>query len=181
MSEQIEQSTTTTTTTSDAERAEHDGSGDFDFFIGNWTSRLRILRERLKGSTDWDDYVMVGSCRKVLNGAGNLDEFTWETPAGRRSGLTLRLYDPTTRQWALYWASDTVTNTDSLTPVVGHFVHGRGEFFERLNYQGTDVIVRYLWVPISETACHWEQAFSADEGATWETNWIIDHTRTTEA
>ena len=30
---------------------------------------------------------------------------------------------------------------------------------------------------ISATSCHFEQAFSADGGKTWEVNWIADDTR----
>jgi hypothetical protein len=37
--------------------------------------------------------------------------------------------------------------------------------------------VRYLWEVRSPKECHWEQAFSTDEGKTWETNWTIDSTR----
>jgi hypothetical protein len=31
---------------------------------------------------------------------------------------------------------------------------------------------------ISQNAAHFEQAFSADNGKTWEVNWIADDTRT---
>jgi hypothetical protein len=35
--------------------SEHDGRTDFDFFIGRWKAHNRRLRERLKGSNDWDE------------------------------------------------------------------------------------------------------------------------------
>ena len=40
--------------------------------------------------------------------------------------------------------------------------------------------VRFIWSPLSETACRWEHAFSEDGGSTWETNWIMDFSRTQE-
>jgi hypothetical protein len=37
--------------------------------------------------------------------------------------------------------------------------------------------MRFVWSGITDTAARWEQAFSADEGRTWETNWIMTMTR----
>jgi hypothetical protein len=34
-----------------------------------------------------------------------------------------------------------------------------------------------IWSEITATSFHWEQAFSADGGRTWETNWIADFVR----
>ena len=39
-----------------AERIEQDGRADFDFFVGRWKVHNRRLRERLKGSTDWEEF-----------------------------------------------------------------------------------------------------------------------------
>jgi hypothetical protein len=37
--------------------------------------------------------------------------------------------------------------------------------------------VRNVWSRITPTSGHFEQAFSADGGKTWEINWIADDTR----
>lgn len=37
--------------------------------------------------------------------------------------------------------------------------------------------VRFFWHSISATTATWEQAFSADDGATWETNWVMSWSR----
>jgi hypothetical protein len=37
--------------------------------------------------------------------------------------------------------------------------------------------VRYLWSRIGADSARWEQAYSLDEGNSWETNWIMDFTR----
>lgn len=155
-----------------------DGSGDFDFLIGRWNVHHRYLRGRLDGSTTWDQADGTSVCRTVLNGAGNMDELSWAMPDGWRSGMTLRLYDPATRQWGLYWASDRGANAGPIIPVVGRFAEGgRGEFFGPEDYQGTTVLARFIWTVLGESACRWEQAYSADDGATWETNWTMDFTR----
>jgi hypothetical protein len=37
--------------------------------------------------------------------------------------------------------------------------------------------MRFIWSRIGPTSARWEQAFSADGGASWEMNWIMDFTR----
>lgn len=37
--------------------------------------------------------------------------------------------------------------------------------------------VRYVWSQITANSAHWEQALSADGGATWQTNWIMEFRR----
>lgn len=43
--------------------------------------------------------------------------------------------------------------------------------------EGVPVKVRYTWKGITESSATWEQAFSFDRGATWDTNWIMVATR----
>jgi hypothetical protein len=156
-------------------RTEPDGRADFDFLIGRWSVHNRRLRERLKGSQDWEEFEGTSVARKVLGGLGNVDEITLERASGRVEGMTVRLYDPTSHQWSLYWA-DTV-NGGLQTPLIGGFANGRGEFFAQEPFEGRHIFSRFIWSEITETSCRWEQAFSADGGKTWETNWIMEFTR----
>ena len=39
------------------------------------------------------------------------------------------------------------------------------------------VKVRFTWKDITDDTATWEQSFSFDEGATWDTNWVTRHTR----
>lgn len=158
-----------------AKDSKRDGRADFDFLIGSWKGHHRRLRERLKGSTAWEEFEGPLVVRKVLGGLGNFDELTMDRSSGRMEGVTLRLYDPTSRQWSLYWA-DSVSGILQ-TPMIGRFENGRGEFFAQEAFEGRSIFSRFIWSGITETSCRWEQAFSADGGKTWETNWIVEFVR----
>jgi hypothetical protein len=160
------------------ERTEQDGRADFDFLVGRWKVHNRRLRERLKGSTDWEEFEGSSVARTVLGGLGNMDEITLERASGRVYGMTVRLFDPTSQQWRLYWASTIHGIFD--TPVIGRFKDGRGVFFAHEPFEGQYILSRFIWSAITATTCRWEQAFSTDGGQTWETNWIMDFTRQPE-
>ena len=156
-------------------RQEQDGRADFDFFVGSWNVHNRRLRERLKGSQEWEEFAGTSVARTILGGLGNTDEATFERAAGRFEGMTVRLFNPASRQWSLYWA-DTVSGSLQ-TPMIGGFVQGLGEFYAQEPFEGKQIFSRFIWSKITPSSCQWEQAFSADGGKTWETNWITDQTR----
>ncbi|MEV4894101.1 hypothetical protein AB0K48_32420 [Nonomuraea sp. NPDC055795] len=147
---------------------------NFDFFEGTWTSHQRKLTKRLAGSDDWEEFPGYTRATRHLSGAASCDEVTFPTKG--TSGLTLRLHDPATDLWSIYWVSgaDPVLG---LPPVVGRFDGDRGEFFCDDEHEGTPVRCRFLWIRIDADHCRWEQAFSVDGERTWETNWIADFTR----
>ena len=158
------------------QHTERDGRRDFDFFVGRWKIYNRRLRGRLNGSTDWEEFEGATIARPVLGGLGNLDECTMERASGQLKGMTVRLYNPESRQWSLYWA-DNVKSGILQTPMVGGFENGRGEFYGQEPFEGKQIFSRFIWSEITETSCRWEQAFSPDGGKTWETNWIMDFVR----
>jgi hypothetical protein len=154
---------------------EHDPQKDFDFLIGSWTVRNRRLSNPLTGSTTWTEFDATSVCRKVWGGKANMDEFEADSPSGHIQGMTVRLYNPASRQWSLYWANSAKGALD--VPVVGGFENGRGEFYDQEVFEGRSIFVRYVWCDITERSARWEQAFSTDGGKTWETNWIMDLSR----
>ncbi len=159
--------------------ARPDGRADFDFFIGTWDSHQRKLKERLTGCGEWEEFSGVSVVRTILGGLGNFDEVTFDMPAGPVMGVTLRLFDPQTQLWSIYWSSSTCSVLD--TPMVGRFEHGRGEFYDRETFEGRSIFSRFIWTSSGADACRWEQAFSPDGGRTWETNWTADFTRRNDA
>jgi len=55
--------------------------------------------------------------------------------------------------------------------VKGRFKNGVGIFYAEDTLRGKPIKVRFTWSHITATTARWEQAFSADGGKTWETNW----------
>ena len=151
------------------------GQKDFDFEIGTWKTHLRRLVKPLTGSTTWVEYNGTSVIRKVWNGKANLVELDVTGPAGRIEALSLRLYNPESRQWSLNF-SNSAGGTMS-TPTVGEFKNGRGEFFDQETFNGRSIFVRFVISNITPDSCRFEQAFSDDGGKTWEVNWIATDTR----
>ena len=104
-------------------------------------------------------------------------ELEVDGPAGHIEGLSLRLYNPQSRQWSLNFSN---SNGGTLSPLaIGEFKNGRGEFFSQETLNGRAIYVRFVISDITPTSCHFEQAFSDDGGKTWEINWIATDTRVT--
>lgn len=164
----------------DPAAATDDGRHDFDFYFGRWRVRNERLKQRLAGSDEWEVFQAVQHCEPILGGLGNVDDFIsdWTVPGHdeRFIGMTLRLFNPEQRQWSLYWAG----NHDGVLdpPVVGAFRDGVGTFVGQDEHDGQPVQVRFVWDRISANSAHWHQAFSTDQGRTWETNWHMWMRRT---
>jgi hypothetical protein len=152
-----------------------DGQKDFDFEFGEWKTEVRVLRNPLSGRSEWAEYEGTSIVRPLLDGRANLVELSVSGPAGRIEGLSLRLYDPATGQWSLNYAS--LRNGQLTPPVVGGFRDGRGEFYGDDTLGDRPIRVRFVISDITEDSARFEQAFSADGGRTWETNWIAVDTR----
>ena len=151
-------------------------AADFDFLFGSWQIANERLTKRLAGSSEWEHFTARGVCHPILGGIGNIDDFRPQGDAWQGfEGASLRLFDPATGLWSIYWA-DNVRCT-LFPPLVGRFTEGTGEFYGNDQHEGTPVRVRFRWMGIGPTTARWEQAFSADDGATWETNWIMTFTR----
>lgn len=155
-----------------------DGAHDFDFAIGHWDIPLQRLADRLAGSHTWVKFDGTSVCRKIWDGRSQIDEFEADSPTGHIEGLTLRLYEPETHQWRLYWANSKVGVLDP--PQIGQFKNGVGEFYAQDVWKGKMVIVRFRWTNTTTDKPHFEQSFSDDGGKTWEVNWITDQTRVKE-
>jgi hypothetical protein len=149
--------------------SEHSSRHDFDFLVGGWKIRNRKLREPLAGRDEWDEFDATQNLRQILQGSGNFDIFSTEFDGKPFEGLTLRLFDPRTRLWTIYWADSNAVRLDG--GKVGSFDGDIGEFFARDVFAGENVIVRFHWDKRNPEAPVWSAAFSVDEGVTWEWNW----------
>jgi len=150
------------------------GAGDFEFFVGSWDGAQRRLRKVLADCDEWDEFSSTTQCWSLFGGAANVDEV--RVPDRGFSGLSVRLLDPASGQWSIYWANSR-DGILQLPPVVGGFSDGVGRFYSEEVYEGKPIVVRYPWSEITPTSARWDQAFSVDARQTWETNWIANFTR----
>jgi len=153
-----------------------DGQHDFDFLEGTWKIHLKRLVHPLTGSTSWTEFDGNSKARKFWDSRGSFDEFETDGPSGHIEGITVRLYNPQSHQWSLYWASGK-NGAISLPATVGEFKNGVGEFYDQEAFDGKMIFVRYVWSQITPNSAHFEQSFSDDGGKTWEVNWITGQTR----
>jgi hypothetical protein len=147
---------------------------NFDWLHGTWQTTQRRMVKPLGGSDEWESTDGTLTCHNLFDGAANVDEV--DLPGFGFKGISLRLLDPATQQWSIYWVNSR-NGQLALPPVVGHFEDGVGEFFSDEEYDGEQIRVRYRWSNITATTARWEQAFSTDDGETWETNWESEFTR----
>src|SRR5437868_1131802 len=155
---------------------ERDGQRDFDFELGSWKIHLKRRLHPLTGSNTWVEFDGTSVTRKVWDGRSQIEEFETDGAGGHIEGLTLRLYNPKTQQWGLYWANS--KNGTMEPPQVGEFKDGVGEFYAMDTLDGKAIVVRFVWSKTESNMPHFEQSFSDDGGKTWEVNWITDQTRT---
>lgn len=143
---------------------------DFDFIIGDWVVRHSRLNRRFSGCDEWTEFDGRSSTAKILGGFGNLEDNLLHFPDGTFRAVALRSYCTQSRTWSIWWL-DGRNPTRLDTPVVGRFSDGIGLFFADDTMDGKPIKVRFTWTALPGQNPRWEQAFSADAGATWETNW----------
>jgi hypothetical protein len=155
---------------------DHDGQHDFDFLQGTWKVHLKQITNPLAGAPHWVEMDGVNTTHLIWNGKANYDEVVFDAPSGRKESMTLRLYNPQTHQWNLWWASSK-DGVMEAPPMAGAFKDGRGEFYDGELFHGKAIYVRDVWSEITPNSAHFEQSFSSDGGKTWEANWIATLTR----
>jgi len=158
----------------DAAAGYRDGTHDFDFNVGSWHTHIRSLQHPLTGSTSWVEFEGTVVEQKIYDGE-MLEHIQASGSAGHFEGLTLFLYNPQSHQWSQSFASRSTGTLES--PAIGEFNNGRGEFISQQLYQGRVILVRNLWSDIKPDSHRFEQAYSDDNGKTWEPNFVATLTR----
>ena len=150
---------------------------DFDFLIGNWKVHHRRLKERLANCTEWVEFEGTCAAQKILDGQGNVDDNVLFLPEGPYRAAAMRCYDPESQTWAIWWLDARFPKGPVDPPMVGKFTDGEGLFLADETFKGRPIRVRFRWTDTKSKNPRWEQAFSEDGGATWETNWMMVFTR----
>jgi len=151
-------------------------TGDFDFQIGSWQVTHRRLKQRLCGCDDWEVFSGTSDMRRVLGGRGNIEDNLLHMPDGAVRAIAIRSYDAALGAWAIWWLSTAAPHALDV-PVIGGFDGGIGTFLAQDTLNGQPIAVRFLWLQTDGPTPRWEQAFSNDEGKSWETNWTMDFKR----
>jgi len=159
----------------DARAQARDGPRDFDFEIGAWRTELKRLVSPLSAPAVWAEYTGTTVVTKVWGGDANLVELDVTGARGHIRALSLRLYDPASKQWSLNFA--TSSSGAMAVPSVGGFRDGKGEFLSHEVVEGRMMLVRFEIIPLTADSIRFVQSVSADGGRTWMPNWVALDTR----
>src|SRR5213083_1559175 len=131
---------------------------------------LKITASATSSPSEFDS---ASEDNNIVGGVANMDIYSSTEFPGQEGklfqGITLRLFNLKTRLWSLYWVA---SNTGVLDPpVVGSFENNVGHFFCKDTFKGKPIIVMFRWDARNKDRPVWSQAFSSDDGKTWEWNW----------
>lgn len=144
---------------------------DFDFYIGKWQLNNRKLKIKLDNCTEWEAFESTQEMYPILNGIGNIDNYLATINEEPFEGMTVRLFNPKTKLWTLYWAD---SNQGVLQPgVTGSFENKVAHFFTKDTFNEKEIYVVFRWDARDTENPIWSQAFSIDKGETWEWNWYM--------
>ncbi len=144
---------------------------DFDFYEGKWKLRNKKLKARLNNCTEWTTFESTQEMYRVLNGLGNIDNYLATFNDEPFEGMSVRLFNPKIKLWSIYWAD---SNEGVLQPpVIGCFENDIAHFFTKDKFNGKDILVVFRWDTRDKENPIWSQAFSGDNGKTWEWNWYM--------
>lgn len=152
---------------------------DFDFIFGNWN----ILSRKLSNLTDpqcsqWVEFKARSEIFGMLEGYGHVDRIFVEKSETMEpfEGFTLRLYNPETETWKIWWSSSLSPGILDI-PVEGQFEGDVGVFLTSHNIDGKDIEVKFEWIKSDPDHPKWQQYFSFDQGKEWKLNWVMELSR----
>src|SRR5262245_53594881 len=134
-----------------------DGRTDFDFYFGRWHGAIRKLADVSdRDCSEWVEFEATCECAPILSGLGNFETSVMHRDGEDVEGATLRLFDPATRTWKIYWMSERLPGVLD-PPVVGRFEGERGVFEGPDEFHGQPILVRYEWDLLSPDKVRWAQ------------------------
>ena len=146
---------------------------NFSFLIGKWSILNRRLKERLMNCGEWIEFQAEMETKNILNGLGLMDEMKSSYFGDEFIGLSIRMLNPESNKWTIYWADTANAEIGLKEQVIGEFKNGIGEFFGKEIHKGKEVKLRFIWNKPSVDTAKWEQAYYDEINNEWETNWTM--------
>lgn len=145
---------------------------DYDFLMGRHAVHHKKLKARFANCHEWINIDGEKTTEKILSGLGNIERHSLPDANDKFiEAIALRLFNPQTRLWSLYWADDIHGTLDS--PLTGSFEHNLGVFFGWDSWNGKPILVQFQYDRKDPENPVWGQAFSVDNGLSWEWNWFM--------
>ena len=146
-----------------------DGSHDFDFALGSWTTEVTIIKDPFKPG---EQVHMRGKkvARPIWNGKGWIEEIEAGAGDSHWQGATIFLYDPAAHQWSQNYVDSTEGRMEA--PSIGEYRDGKLEFYSQETVDGRAMLLRGTWTIQNKDLHTYEIARSNDGGRTWHTSFI---------
>ena len=143
---------------------QHIDHTSFDFWIGEW----ELEWQKGDGSTGHGTNTIV----RILDGKVIQENF--EDPESGFKGMSLSVYNPTTKKWHQAWAD----NAGGYFDFTGSVFDGNPIFKTTAVQQGEKTIVqRMLFKNITKDRLVWDWEKTEDGGNHWTLQWSIQYTR----
>jgi hypothetical protein len=152
-----------------------DGSHDFDFSAGSWTTELTIIKDPFNKPAEQIHMRGTKVARPVWNGKGWLEEIEATGPNNHWQAANLFLYDPVARQWSENYVDSSVGRMEG--PGIGGYRDGKLEFYSVQSVDGRSMLIRGTWTILSKDRHSYEVARSIDGGRSWHTSFIAKVSR----
>lgn len=148
---------------------------DYNFLLGRHSVHHKKLKEKFNNCNEWIDIDGSKNTETILAGIGNVEKHCLPGNDNVVEAIALRLFNLSTRLWSLYWADSIVGTLDP--PLHGSFQDDIGVFFGKDKFKGEEILVQFQYDKTDAENPVWGQAFSKDNGVTWEWNWFMFYSK----
>jgi hypothetical protein len=150
--------------------AVRDGSHDFDFSRGNWTTDVTIIKDPFNKPNEQVHLRGTKVARPVWGGKAWLEEIAADGPDSHWQAANLFLYDPVARQWSENYVDSSIGRMES--PSIGGYRDGKLEFYSLESVGGRSMLIKGTWTITSPDLHSYEVARSDDGGRSWHASFI---------
>ena len=148
----------------------HDGSHDFDFALGSWTTEVTIIKDPFNKPNEQIHMRGTKVARPIWKGKGWIEEIGADGPNSHWQGATIFLYDPAAHQWSQNYVDSSEGRMEP--PSIGEYRDGKLEFYSQEFVDGRATLLRGTWTILSKDLHTYEIARSIDGGRSWHTSFI---------